>query len=212
MSDYASIDFLTNSELFSAPFDPHFIEKPPGWYLATFSGRLSELSCGPAGSALSLVLRLVLEAQKQNEPAVWIASRNSIFFPPDVAANGVDLSALAVVLAKNSIAAARAAEHLLRSAAFGLLVLDFGAEARLPLAVQTRLAGQARRNETALVCLTEKTEKLASIGSLVSLRAHAQAHRRQGRHFRCQARIIKDKRQGPGWSHVEVYRGPDGLC
>ncbi len=212
MSDYASINFLSDSEHFSAPTDPHYTEKPTAWCLATFSGRLSELSGGPAGSALSLVLRLVLEAQKQNEPAAWITSRNSIFFPPDVADNGIDLTALAVVRVNNSIAAARASEHLLRSAAFGLLVLDFGAEARLPLAVQTRLAGQARRNDAALVCLTEKPENLASIGSLVSLRAHAQAHQRQGRHFRSQARIIKDKRQGPGWSHVEVYRGPDGLC
>ena len=212
MSDFASIDFLTDSDHFSTTSDPHSVEKPTGWCLATFSGRFSELSGDPASSSLSLIMRLVLEAQKQNEPAVWITCRSSIFFPPDVADNGVDLSALAVVQANNTIAAARAAEHLLRSAAFGLLVLDFGAEARLPLAVQTRLAGQARRNEAALVCLTEKPEKLASIGSLVSLRAHAHGHRRQGRHFRCQARIIKDKRQGPGWSHVEVYRGPDGLC
>jgi recombination protein RecA len=60
--------------------------------------------------------------------------------------------------------------------------------------------------------LTEKPENQASIGSLVSLRAHTYPIRRKGRHYQCRARIIKDKRQGPGWSHAEVYHGPDGLC
>ena len=30
--------------------------------------------------------------------------------------------------------------------------------------------------------------------------------------FTCTARVLKDKRGGPGWQHVEVCRGPDGLC
>lgn len=212
MNDIASIGILTNAEHLSVPSDFHAIEKPAAWCLATFAGRLSELSGRPANSSLSLVLLLVLESQRQAEPAAWITSRESTFFPPDVADSGIDLSALPVVRARDTMAAARAAEHLLRSAAFGLLVLDLGAEARLPLPVQTRLAGQARRNEAALICLTEKSENQASIGSLVSLRAHAYRIKRQGRHFRCQVQIIKDKRQGPGRSHVEVCRGPDGLC
>ncbi len=212
MNDIASIGTLTDTRHLSEPFDIRPIEKPAAWNLATFSGRLSELSADLAGSTLSIVLHLVLEAQRLAEPAAWITSQESTFFPPDVAHRGIDLSALAVVRAHDNTTAARAAEHLLRSAAFGLLVLDLGIEARLPVPVQTRLAGQARRNQAALLCLTEKTENQASIGSLVSLRAHTDGIQRNGRYFRCQARIIKDKRQGPGWSHVEDYRGPDGLC
>jgi recombination protein RecA len=156
-------------------------------------------------------MHLVLETQRQQEPAAWITCRDSTFFPPDAADSGIDLSALAVIRAPNAMATARAAEHLLRSSAFGLLVLDFGTESRLPLVVQTRLAGQARHHETAVVCLTEKSANQPSIGSLVSLRAHAHRICRQDRQFHCQASVVKDKRQGPGWSHVEVYRGPDGL-
>ncbi len=170
------------------------------------------MSSDPAGSSLSLVLQLMLEAQRQAEPAAWITSRGSIFFPPDAADCGIDLSALVIVRTRDNLAAARAAEHLLRSAAFGLLVLDLGADARLPLPVQTRLAGQTRHNEAALICLTEKSDNQASLGSLISLRVHTHGIQRQGRHFQSQASIIKDKRHGPGWSHVEVYRGPDGLC
>ena len=186
-------------------------EKSAAWCLASFAGRLSELSGEPGGTPLSLVFGLVFEAQGQAEPVAWITSRNSTFFPPDVAERGIDLSALAVIRVRDMLTAARAAEHLLRSAAFGLVVLDLGTGTRLPLHVQARLAGQARHHATALVCLTEKTDKESSLGSLVSLRAHTPKVQRQGRRFRCRTRILKDKRQGPDWFHEEVCRGPDGL-
>jgi recombination protein RecA len=190
---------------------PHPIEKQAAWCLATFAGRLSELSGDSAGAPLSLVFRLVLEAQQKDEPVAWITSRQSTFFPPDAADNGVDLDALAVIQTRDILTTARAAEHLLRSSAFGLLVLDLGSDSRLPLHAQSRLAGQARCHETALVCLTEKQKRRDSLSPLVSLRAHTRAIERQGQRFRCQAGILKDKHRGPGWSHVEVCRGPDGL-
>ena len=39
----------------------------------------------------------------------------------------------------------------------------------------------------------------------------ALSHDIDQRRFRCEARILKDKRSGPGWSHVEFFHGPDGL-
>jgi recombination protein RecA len=186
-------------------------ELPVGWGLSTFAGRFVEVSADQAGAALTLAFRLVLQAQKEGEPVAWITGRVSTFFPPDAADTGVDLSALAVIWAPEAIAAARAAEHLFRSGSFGLVVLDLGAKAHLPLHAQSRLAGQARQHAAILLCLTEKERNRPSLGSLVSVRVHAARRARAGDRFRCEAQILKDKRRGPGWGRVEVCRGPDGL-
>jgi recombination protein RecA len=184
---------------------------PMEWRLSAFSGRFGELSGDRSGAPLTLVFRLVREAQKQAEPVAWVGRWESTFFPPDVADAGVDLAALPVVRAPDALAAARAADLLLRSGAFGLLVLDVGPGASLPLPAQTRLVGLAKQYETALVCLTEKANDRPSLGSLVSLRAHAARTRQERDRFHCEVRVIKDKRRGPGWKHAEVCHGPDGL-
>jgi len=185
---------------------------PARWQLSAFVGRFGEISGGEAGACLSLVFRLVLEAQRQGEPVVWVGGRASVFFPPDVAETGVDLAALPVVRTSGSLAAARAADYLVRSGAFGLTVLDLGARASLPLRAQTRLVGLAKKHDTALLCITEKEDDRPSLGSLVSLRAHVVRTQREGDRFHCEARVLKDKRSGPRWGHTEVCRGPDGLC
>ncbi len=181
------------------------------WSLATFAGRFTEISGDLAGAPLTLTFRLVLEAQRRGEPVAWIGRYRTPFFPPDVAEAGVDLAALPVVWALDSLAAARAADLLIRSGAFGLVVVDLGAGARLPVAAQTRLAGLAKHHEAALVFLTEKDDDRPSLGSLVSLRAHAARTGHEVELFRCEAHALKDKRRGPGWRHAEVCRGPDGL-
>lgn len=108
-------------------------------------------------------------------------------------------------------AVARAADKLARSGAFGLLVLDLGADARVPAALQARLRSLARKHDTAILCLTEKSNKASSLGSLVSLRGEARIRRLDEDRFACELRVLKDKHRGPGWSHTEVCRGPDGL-
>jgi recombination protein RecA len=185
---------------------------PVAWRLDTFRGRLAEVSGIHACASLTLVFRLVLEAQRCAEPVVWISRCGSVFYPPDVAETGVDLGALAVVWAPGTRRAARAADHLLRSGGFGLVVLDVGADDRMPSASQTRLAGLAKKHDAALLCITEKENRRPSLGSLVSLRAEAARTDRAGDRFRCEVRVLKDKRRGPGWTHVEVCHGPDGLC
>ncbi|HXV74676.1 MAG TPA: hypothetical protein VD788_00025 [Candidatus Polarisedimenticolaceae bacterium] len=187
-------------------------ETPVRWQLSVFSGRFGEISGDEAGVGLSLVFRLVLEAQRGGEPAVWIGRRDSVFFAPDVAETGVDLAALPVIRVADPLSAARVADHLLRSGAFGLTVIDLGAHATLPLHAQVRLVGLAKKHHTALVCLTEKEGHRPSLGSLVSLRVHAVRTQREGTRFHCEAQILKDKRRGPHWRHREIYRGPDGLC
>lgn len=186
-------------------------EIPAGWRLSTFSGRLGEISGAQAAASLTLVFRLVLEAQKQGEPVAWITCRESTFFPPDVAEAGIDLFSLAVIRAPDTNSVARATEHLLRSGSFGLLVMDLGAEAHLPLHAQSRLAGQARKHSTALLCITEKESSRPSLGPLFPLRAHTVRRQEKGDRFCCEVHFVKDKRRGPGWRGVEVCRGPDGL-
>ena len=186
-------------------------ETPTAWRLSAFAGRFGEISGSHAAASLTLAFRLVLEAQRRKEPVVWICRSESAFFPPDVADVGIDLHALVVVWAPQTLLAARAADHLLRSGGFGLVVLDVGSRARLPIPVQTRLMGLAQKHDAALLCLTEKESDHPSLGSLVSLRAQATRTQREGDRYRCEARVLKDKRRGPGWAHTEVCRGPDGL-
>ena len=182
-----------------------------GWKISTFAGRFGEISSDLAGAALTLVFRLVLEAQKQGEPVAWITSLESTFFPPDAADIGIDLSAMAVIRASEILSAARATEHLLRSGSFGIVVMDVGPNAHLPLHAQSRLAGLARKHDTALICITEKESDQPSVGSLISLRVHTARTRGKEGPFRCEVRVLKDKRRGPGRRHIEVCRGPDGL-
>ncbi len=186
-------------------------EAPTQWKLSAFIGRFGEVSGDAASACLSLVFRLVLEAQRLGEPVAWVGRRESVFFPPDVAQVGVDLSALPVIWVPDALAAARAADYLVRSGAFGLTVVDLGARARLPLHAQTRLVGLAKKHDAALLCITEKQDGQPSLGSLVSLRAHVVRTSREGERFRCEVRVLKDKRRGPSWGHPEICRGPDGL-
>ena len=202
------------------------------WGLAAMRGRLVELSARGATATLTTAAELVLEAQQGGEPVAWVVPwsldpKTATFYPPDVADTGIDLAALVVVRAPSTIAAARAAERLLRSGAFGLIVLDLASvdfEAnraqRLPDQVLGRLVTLAQAHDAAVVCLTEKPSEAGSLGSLVSLRAEAMRLRlppapssatdpRGG--FEVTLRTLKDKRRGPGWSRRTKVRGPSGL-
>ena len=104
-----------------------------------------------------------------------------------------------------------AAERLMRSGAFGLVLLDLGKQHALTQPLQSRLLGLAQHHQTAVLCLTEKSAQEASIGSLVSLRVHVGRTWLGGERFACELQVRKDKRRGPVWSEQEVCRGPMGL-
>lgn len=187
---------------------------PARFEVAELAGRLVEISGGEASAALTLAVGLVLDAQRQGELAGWVTSEESSFYPPDVAESGVDLESLVVVrvpLGSRRVSVATAAERLTRSGAFALVVLQLGKNATVAPPLQSRLLGLAQRHHTALVCLTEKDERAPSLGSLVSLRAQGSREWTAVDRFRCTLGILKDKRRGPTWSHVEECRGPSGL-
>lgn len=195
----------------------------PRFCLTELAGRLVELSGDGASAVLTAATKMMLDAQAAREPAAWIGTDESCFFPPDVAESGVDLSALLVVripfarLAADSGKRTRAnlvavaAERLMRSGAFGLMLLDLGRDHVLSQPLQSRLLGLAQHHQAAVLCLTEKSAHEASIGSLVSLRVHVGRTWLGGERFACELHVRKDKRHGPVWSEQEVCRGPMGL-
>lgn len=181
--------------------------------LSELAGRIVELSGQGASARLTAAFGLVLEAQQKGEPAAWVTLEQSSFFPPDAAEGGVDLLALAVVRVPDARAAGRAADQLLRSGGFGLVVADLmparGGD-RIPSPLLTRLAGLTQKHAAALVLLTEKSPDRSSASSLVSYRAEAaRVRRRDG--LALQVSVLKDKRRGPGAVFLEACRGPAGV-
>ena len=198
--------------------DPAVPQHPPApeatraWNLSTLAGHLSEVSDSGTAPSLTAVAALILQAQQVGEAAAWIGFGNSIFFPPDVAEWGIDLEALPVIRVPDARAAYSAGDQLLRSGAFGLVVLDLKTRAQMPLAVQSRLAALARKHRAALVCLTRKEKGAPSLGPLVSLHGEGGISRTAFSRFAWDIRIVKDKQGAPGWSHKGSCRGTDGLC
>lgn len=250
------------------------------WSFENLRGRLAELSGGPRSAVLTLSFRLVLEAQRLDEPVAWITEPRSTFFPPDVAANGIDLNALVVIRARcpgeenlrrrerrrqieqldnrrknnrNTVengsrpgSVWRAADFLVRSGGFGCVVVDLtrsrasNSKTCLPMPIQSRLAGLAKRHRSLLLFLTRESSAsgAASLGPMISLHATAERTTKVGDRYACEVRILKDKKNGhrnaldggsPGsqqhdnhqqqqlvphgisWQHQELCLVPDGL-
>ncbi len=185
-------------------------DQPRHWTLTEINGRLVEISGSGIKASLTLAFGLVLEAQQRGELVGWSTPTESSFYPPDAAERGVDLDSLVVIRVPDLYAVPRAGEKLLRSGAFGLVVLDIGTVS-IPMPLQARLASLANRHHAALVCLTEKESREPSLGSLISLRVQAQRKRVSDERFACELQVLKDKRRGPTWTEKEICYGPTGL-
>lgn len=192
----------------------------PRWGLAALSGRLCELSAVHSSVALTVGLGLVLDAQLEGETTAWVTTTHSAFFAPDAAELGIDLQSLVVIRAQQPQALGRAADHLARSGAFGLIVVDLESShdlfhaspsATLAMPLQSRLLGLAQKHQTALVFLSHKPAEDPSLSSLVSLRGHVQRRAHDHGRFAYEMTAIKDKHRAPGWTHIEVVDGPPGL-
>jgi recombination protein RecA len=193
----------------------------PGWNLTNLAGRLVELSANAAAAHVTAAFGLVLDAQLGGDSAAWITLEHSSFFPPDVVDGGVDLDALLVVRVTTVGMAGRAADHLVRSGGFGLVVVDLScknemmtpkarAADKLPVPLLSRLIGLAQQQNVTALLLTKKSSGSPSLHSLISLRAEARWQRREGR-CELSVRVLKDKRYGRKWVHSETCRGPAGL-
>jgi recombination protein RecA len=181
------------------------------WTRASLAGRIAELSGAGASASLTFAVALVLDAQRRGEIAAWVTARESSFFPPDVAQTGVDLAALPVVRVPEVQHVTRAAERLVRSGAFDLVVVDLDRHFDVPLPLLTRLLGLAEKHDAAVVFVTEKATAAPSLGSVVSLRAESRRERIRDGEFACTLTALRDKRRPAGWTHSETRRGPDGM-
>lgn len=132
------------------------------------------------GARTSVAVASVLEAQREGESVAWIESRDQAggIFPPDLAEAGVDLEALAIVhVPARADALYRAAELLLRSGAFGLVIIDTMAVkvsrgAAAGRRALSRLHAQAREHQSSVMLLSEGAVATQgdSLGPMVGLR------------------------------------------
>ena len=141
------------------------------------AGRLIELSAPPhgPGARTTTAVSILVHAQRQGETAVWLQPAGGPLYPPDLAEAGVDLEALVVVHVPASAGphgSCKAAELLLRSGAFGLVVIDLcaGVPPGSGEAWQGRLLGLSRQHHAYVLLLTDKPSHAPSLGPLVGIR------------------------------------------
>jgi recombination protein RecA len=185
----------------------------PLWQLFA-PGQLIELS-GRAPGKLSAVVRLIARAQAEQEPVAWVGMREAAcFYPPDFARAGVDLAALAVVRltdAAGALGVVRAAEMLLRSGAFGLVILDLAhGVPKGELSWQARLSGLLRRHDARAVVLTESEHEQPSLGPLVSMRIEACWREGRGKRVLLEQTLLKSKLGGRVGVSPDVRALPAG--
>jgi recombination protein RecA len=201
------------------------------------AGQLLELS-GSAPGKLSTAVRLLWRAQAEGEPCAWVSLASAAlevragaceelggrtgaasFYPPDLALAGIDLAALAVVrvpAAAGPHGVVRASELLLRSGAFGLVVIDFSQGVpKGELAWQSRLSGLLRMHDARAVVLTPSSAHEPSLGPMVSLRIepawHVQAaEAQQAARVVLTQRVLKSKLGGAASVSPDVREAPEG--
>jgi recombination protein RecA len=126
-----------------------------------------------------------------------------------------------VIRVPTAVAALPAADLLLRSAGFGVVVVDLGVPPAIRSTALARLAGLARRHQTAVLFLTRTPAAAcqpfsawrtpSSMGSLISVHVSAQHRRIDSDRFHCEIVALKDKHLGPAWRYAEVRHGAPGL-
>jgi len=167
-------------------------------------GRLVELSEAGYHGAVTALCPLLAEVQSRGEQIAWVETGPSVFFPPDLAAFGLDIEALTVVWAP-APAGWQAVDWLLRSGAFGLVVVDGLRVAEE--GVLGRLARLAEARDAAVLALTLKGDNEPSLGSQLSLRlgVHPTLHG-------LELRVLRDKRSeaSPPTQRM-TFDGPRGV-
>ena len=197
------------------------------------AGRLVELTGGLDGAPTSLAVAQLADAQRTGAIAAWLQPERGPLFPPDLAANGVDLDALTVVHVPVRTEPAReagrraprgrtptptatvghdlpkAAELLLRSGAFDLLVLDLRPRAPRPGAWLGRLQALARTHTTTVLLLSDVRAPIEA-GSTATLRLSPR-RRRERTAFVVATEVVRDKLHAVTAPPVAVRPGPIGL-
>jgi len=154
---------------------------------------------------LSVLCDLIVQVQARKEAIAWVAPGNHIFFPPDFVFRGVEIEGLSVIRVPGDKAGLKATDWLVRSGAFGLIVVD--SPGPVDDHVLGRLSRMAEEKNTAVVFLTRKQPEAPSLGTQVSLR---------GVVLRLESGetewyVTRDKRSGPPSRKRVRFHGPSGL-
>lgn len=179
-------------------------------------GRLVELSGHGAVGRHSAAVSIVAEVQAQGDTVAWIQVRDGGLFVPDLEDNDVCLESLVVVHVPSGAGVhgrLRATELLLRSGAFGLVVLDLDDErpAGPPAAWQGRLLGLARQYQSRVVLLSRQGKDQPSLGPLIGLRFEPRRERVAPGRFSLQPQLLKNKSGAPFALRADIRRAPWGL-
>ena len=180
------------------------------------AGKLVEISGGYGSARMTAAVSIVLHAQQQGETAAWVQAKGGSLFPPDLRESGVDLESLVVVhvaCERDAYAIPKAAELLLRSGGFGLVVLDLTLRVQ-PLvqgAWQGRLLSLAREHQSRVVCLTDTPGQGASLGPLIALRIEVRRTRLGPGLFSLHPQLLKNKLGYPFETAEQTRRAPWGL-
>ncbi|MBX3249038.1 MAG: hypothetical protein KF901_17805 [Myxococcales bacterium] len=176
------------------------------------AGRLVELTGRGDTARTSLVVHQIARRQAEGELVAWVQPQGGTFYPPDAAEAGVDLDSLAIVhVPPSALEAARAAELLLRSGAFGFVVVDLDGmapqDARLPTRALARLHALCRRHDAVVAFFAPPSAE--ALGSLVSLRL---APRRLplGDAWQIEPEVLRDKEHLGASMPAVKRRGPRG--
>lgn len=183
----------------------------------TLRGRIIELSgtaCQP-GARTTTAVSLVRHAQGEGETVAWIQPAGGPLHPPDLGEWGLDFRGLVVIHVPSTAGPhglTKAAELLLRSGAWGLVVVDLcqGAPPGPAEAWQGRLLGLCRQHDAGLVLLTDKPAQSSSLGALVAMRVEPRRRRVRTGRFAVEHQILKNKTGTPTPAEDPVYRGPWG--
>ena len=194
-----------------APARRQLVDELPG-------GRIVELSgtaCQP-GARTTTAVAIVHHAQSEGETVAWIQPAGGTLHPPDLAEWGLDFQGLVVIhvpITAGPHGLMKAAELLLRSGAWGLVVVDLcqGVPPGPAEAWQGRLLGLCRQHDARLLLLTDKPAQSASLGALVALRVEPRRMRTRSGRFRVEHQVLKNKTGAANATEDAIYSGPWGL-
>ncbi len=167
-------------------------------------GIIATLEGAPGSGRSALAARLLAVATGRGLAALVEspAGAEGSFYPPALAAAGVDLERLLVVPAENASGIARATDILLRAAVFGVVVLPAIA---LSATAWTRLASLAHRAGALVVALGDASDELRYFAALrVQCRAARARFAGTPGLFNAlvetgfEATVLKHKRAAPG--------------
>ncbi len=181
---------------------------PPFGYRRV-TGRLAEIS---GSGRLSVASSLLAEAQQEGELCGWISTTLHTVFPPDLENNGVDLSLLYFFWIDTPGGATKALEYLLRSEAFGLVILDMSKHPGVQDGISGRLMRLAGKVRCGVVALSDLQDAPQSIfGSLTSLRINTRLEPASDGRLAVALTAERDRSAAPHWRRRLTYHAPTGL-